>query len=41
MFQEFHASGQLVDAHTVAIKTCTRLVDADVEANRIYTYAEL
>lgn len=41
VFADFHSSGQLVDAATVARKTLARLVDAGVEAGRTYNYAEL
>jgi benzil reductase ((S)-benzoin forming) len=41
LFQDFHQSGRLVDAATVAAKMRARLIDAEVEAGRTYSYAEL
>ena len=41
MFQEFHASGRLVPADVAAAKIVDRLVLADVEHGRSYSYAEL
>jgi NAD(P)-dependent dehydrogenase (short-subunit alcohol dehydrogenase family) len=41
LFQDFHQSGRLVDAATVAMKMLARLIDCEVEAGRTYAYAEL
>jgi benzil reductase ((S)-benzoin forming) len=41
LFQDFHASGQLVDAATVAARIRARLIEGPVEAGQTYRYAEL
>lgn len=41
MFRDFHASGQLVPPAVVAAKIVERLVLANVEPGRVYSYAEL
>jgi NAD(P)-dependent dehydrogenase (short-subunit alcohol dehydrogenase family) len=41
LFQNFHASGQLVPPQVVARKTIDRLLEAPVESGRTYNYAEL
>ncbi|MDE2208874.1 MAG: SDR family NAD(P)-dependent oxidoreductase [Betaproteobacteria bacterium] len=41
MFQDFHASGRLVPADVAAARIVDRLVLADVEHGRTYSYAEL
>jgi NAD(P)-dependent dehydrogenase (short-subunit alcohol dehydrogenase family) len=41
LFKGFHASGQLVQADTVARKVVSKLMLAPVEHGRTYTYAEL
>lgn len=41
MFQQFHASGQLVAPEVVARKVVARLVEGAVESGRVYSYAEL
>ncbi|HEY3460635.1 MAG TPA: SDR family NAD(P)-dependent oxidoreductase [Casimicrobiaceae bacterium] len=41
MFQQFHASGQLVAPDVVARKVVARLVEGAVESGRVYSYAQL
>jgi benzil reductase ((S)-benzoin forming) len=41
MFEQFHASGQLVAPEAVARKVVERLVEGEVESGRVYSYAEL
>ena len=41
MFQDFHASGRLVPPDVAAATIIDRLVTADVEHGRTYSYAEL
>lgn len=41
MFEQFHASGQLVAPEVVARKVVVRLVEGEVESGRVYSYAEL
>jgi benzil reductase ((S)-benzoin forming) len=41
LFQQFHSSGQLVAAATVARKTIDRLIEGPVESGRTYNYGEL
>ncbi|MGC1819214.1 MAG: SDR family NAD(P)-dependent oxidoreductase [Casimicrobiaceae bacterium] len=41
MFQDFHTSGRLVAADVAAARIVDRLVLADVEQGRTYSYAEL
>ena len=41
MFQDFHASGQLIAADVVAAKIVDKLVLGDIEQGRTYLYKEL
>ena len=41
MFQDFHASGRLVPPDVVAARIVDRLVTADVDQGRTYSYTEL